>query len=41
MIIDMKKKYESPELELIHTEDKDVITSSFGNGSVELPELPL
>ena len=37
----MKKEYESPELELIQTEDKDVITSSYGDGSVELPDLPL
>ena len=37
----MKKTYETPELELIQTEDKDIITSSFGDGSVELPDLPL
>ena len=41
MIIDMKKIYEAPELELIRTEDVDIITSSYGDGSVELPDLPL
>ena len=34
----MKKTYEAPELEFIETEDKDIITSSFGD--VDLPNAP-
>ena len=40
----MKKTYEAPELELIETEDKDIITSSpgiGGDGSIDLPVAPL
>ena len=37
----MKKTYESPEMELIETDGKDIITSSTDDGSVKLPTAPL
>ncbi len=41
----MKKTYEAPELELIETDDKDIITSSPGNdlgnnGDIPMPSVP-
>ncbi len=37
----MKKTYEAPEMELIETDGKDIITSSNGDGSIDLPSAPL
>lgn len=34
----MKEKYEKAEIEIIEFETEDVITTSGGNGGIDLPE---